>query len=817
MASNLEAGRRLGPTDTLNATSSPMSQSANPANQMLQDMLRERRSHSRRTQAARSSLSRNMRVEESDLDSSELRSSPAGSGSRYKTSSVASRRTSTSVGRATVQKEMGLREMQEVRIEETCDTASLTGPQHISRIDKLNFDLKLEVFHRRERNETLEKRVEELEQCEISYDELQSTHDQLLLEFEKQKLVLDDAVAHIINLEAQNEDMQAFIQDEHLIKLESRAHGPNFTGLAGPSHAKDKEKEPRISRSQSRTSISQRQESRSSGKSKSRSLHTSDKGHSVQGSSRDPRPSRRYTSRASLSQTSQPAPTSRKGGSQEGGSPYGGDIEIEEEDGGEFAEHRALDSPRLSILSESGFASMYGDRCEARTPNSESDQHVSSSSVPTEDGPAAEWSSQRETKVNEWMDARGRPSTPPNRSLHPQSSGRFSSINQMLRNISSTTADRKATGTAKQSPETASPAKIKTHVLHPAATSSPQKRNRVTRSYSSSMAVSNLGGRLPPTPDTMSTATIGGNSSTQSIVAEKSLRDHGRAPSNTFNLLASYERPTTSEGRYVGNSKDNDDRSIDSVAVGSEEDDGHSTKVERSDYNVRPGDVGMDAPSSFLGGSILPDQMIGGASKVRPPMTTRATDMVYNGEGYALVQPTRTISYPSPQSNWHSTSPSNVKRVSMASDRTTIPSPLKRGRNGEIWFTSPTKPKLSGSILRSPVKYIEAAHPWEDNQSRQLPGQNANLEPATTNAERPFPNRFRFLNRFNSSSSNATPANTNQTSSSRPRAFRSNSSSGGMRQERPATSRSDVQGKIAPSRGSRLPFLQKLRTTDHLP
>ncbi|KAG5918909.1 hypothetical protein E4U42_006708, partial [Claviceps africana] len=70
--------------------------------------------------------------------------------------------------------------------------------QVISTLHKQNFDLKLELYHRRERQSTLEERLNALESDKIRMEEI---NDGLLIELEKRDKAVEEAVAMIINLE----------------------------------------------------------------------------------------------------------------------------------------------------------------------------------------------------------------------------------------------------------------------------------------------------------------------------------------------------------------------------------------------------------------------------------------------------------------------------------------------------------------------------------------------------------------------------------------------------------------------------------------
>lgn len=103
-------------------------------------------------------------------------------------------------------KGMGLKEMEQVcgfraplsrlaRPESGTDHASQT----LSTLHKQNFDLKLELFHRRERQTSLEARIEELE---AENSRLMKTHEEMMEQMEKRDKAINEAVAMIVSLEA---------------------------------------------------------------------------------------------------------------------------------------------------------------------------------------------------------------------------------------------------------------------------------------------------------------------------------------------------------------------------------------------------------------------------------------------------------------------------------------------------------------------------------------------------------------------------------------------------------------------------------------
>jgi len=81
---------------------------------------------------------------------------------------------------------------------------------HVDKLSKQNFDLKLEIYHRRAKIEDLEKKLAESHTLEEDNMELQGVNEELLLELEKRDRALDEAVLLICNLE----DKVAMMEEE---------------------------------------------------------------------------------------------------------------------------------------------------------------------------------------------------------------------------------------------------------------------------------------------------------------------------------------------------------------------------------------------------------------------------------------------------------------------------------------------------------------------------------------------------------------------------------------------------------------------------
>lgn len=84
--------------------------------------------------------------------------------------------------------------------------------QVISTLHKQNFDLKLELFHRREKQTKMEERMETLES---ESKEMQDMNHKLMDELEKRDKAIEEAVAMIVNLEARVDQL---VSERNMVK-----------------------------------------------------------------------------------------------------------------------------------------------------------------------------------------------------------------------------------------------------------------------------------------------------------------------------------------------------------------------------------------------------------------------------------------------------------------------------------------------------------------------------------------------------------------------------------------------------------------------
>lgn len=149
-----------------------------------------------------------------------LASSSQGSRAAGSSSPARVRRPETSggPGPARQKKSLGVKEMEET----------------LSTLHKQNFDLKLELFHRRERQSVLEERLEKLEREKAERDEM---NDLLIQELEKRDKAVEEAVAMIVSLEARVEQLLREREMVHQVEADGTSHPRTTSPVAAPSDA----------------------------------------------------------------------------------------------------------------------------------------------------------------------------------------------------------------------------------------------------------------------------------------------------------------------------------------------------------------------------------------------------------------------------------------------------------------------------------------------------------------------------------------------------------------------------------------------------
>ena len=312
------------------------------------------------------------------------------------------------------------------------------------------------------------------------------------------------------------------------------------------------------------------------------------------------------------------------------------------EDDDDYMDRQMTNSPRLSILSESGFSSIYGGRKDQMFGGTDDKGQHTEPSLPQTPSDLLQRDTQRESRLNKWLDERNMTRTP---SPKATAGDRFSSIGKVLNEAPNSSQDQnsaKTTSTGQSPREHRTPEKRQAE-----KTRSPGKR-----SASLSFGGPIFGGAiLPATPDTMSTATLDANSSTPSIITEKSLLDGATYPAKAYSALTPDLRPRTS---------DSTNRSASPSSL---------KNTVRQDISTRSdarGDLGSAAPT-------------------RPTLTSYGKD-TYSGESLSPTQASRNLSYPSPTSGVrrmpHQRSPTSYRGSDSNSEETVNQSPKERLSSG---------------------------------------------------------------------------------------------------------------------------------------
>ncbi|MCJ1469294.1 hypothetical protein MMC07_007927 [Pseudocyphellaria aurata] len=648
------------------ATKSPT-----PTSSLLQDRLREKKAETQRVSRISDLNGQRPDGQGSDLDNRAVQSSPLVPTATGERSNTRGRRSSAVGGKdASAPKEMGVREME----------------QYTSKIEKQNFDLKLELFHRRQKTKALEAKLEakleRLDKLESDNRECHAINEELLLQLEQRDAAVTEAVGMICVLEAKVEELEAekclrattpeleFQADDESGEpsgqplsqvdksLPITPPTPGTLASQKDSHAAKspiKKSESGVENAPLRMPSFLKENKRST--QALRSLYLSD-GTSTPGNP---------------SVFSLPRP----------GSLYLGDEQRPEADPDGFT----LNSPRLSMLSESSFLSVYGkakgsDLISPKKKDSRS--HDESSSE--EERPPLD-SKQHNPNIHKWINESKRTS-PKRRLAHDSRGDRFSSIDEV---VDDGPNDRKPGQKARQM--------------------SPRSPSRQKREESVNFQpLPPLGGTmfghdvLPPTPDTMSTANIDAHSTAPSIITERSLMDGMPFEFNSHREFASALRPRTAE-------TSGDPSKLDPSPVFDEGDawiksDGEheSTQVAQSDAGTIVNPLLSHSASTVPKGS-LNNRRQASALPVRPLLGAYATDMMFNGEGYASVQPARTMSYPSPAEGKRRRSVQFPPAGHEASDmpKTVNGSHSTKSRaGGKNMLVTPTKERIGAPASESP-------------------------------------------------------------------------------------------------------------------
>ena len=293
-----------------------------------------------------------------------------------------------------------------------------------------------------------------------------------------------------------------------------------------------------------------------------------------------------------------------------------------------------LNSPRLSMLSESSFLSVYGNAKGSDLISAKKKERRPYDESSSEDERPLPASKQHNPNIHKWINESKR--TPPKRPFARERRGdRFSSIDEVVDDVPNET---QPIPRARQ--------------MSPRSSSHQKREESINFQPLPPLGGSMFGHEvLPPTPDTMSTSNKETHSAAPSIITEKSLMDGTPFEVNNQIAFPPEERPQTAESSGDP-SKLDPSPVLDEDTVMKSEGEYESTQVAQSDA----GTIGIPPvphqASKFMNGSLHAKRPVG-AMPMRPLLASYATDMMFNGEGYELLQPARTMSYPSPAENKH--------------------------------------------------------------------------------------------------------------------------------------------------------------------
>ncbi|KAI1371750.1 hypothetical protein F4677DRAFT_285347 [Hypoxylon crocopeplum] len=177
------------------ASTRPMSQLSGEPSEELREMaastptssLLQERLQRERSERQASKLGSDLSASTGDIRDRDVQSSPI----RRSATAVGRRQELNSSDEIAKDAGMGARQME----------------QTLSTLHKQNFDLKLELYHRREKQTALEERVEKLEKFESQNREMMKLHDTIIHELQEKDNALAEAVTLIVGLEARIDDL----------------------------------------------------------------------------------------------------------------------------------------------------------------------------------------------------------------------------------------------------------------------------------------------------------------------------------------------------------------------------------------------------------------------------------------------------------------------------------------------------------------------------------------------------------------------------------------------------------------------------------
>ena len=589
-----------------------------PTSALLQDLLREKKAQSQRAKKTYDPAN----GEKNGLDNRETHSSPIAAISPRDRLDTHSRRDS-GVG---IRKEMGLKEMEE----------------HISKMSKQNFNLKLEVHYCRERNKALETKLERFQELEADNRELQSINEEMMSELETRIVAVEQAVDVICEREATIEELEARNKE-----LEMAVVRMDFSrSMNSPDAEPTKEGTEVIASTLSTVSGTELSDSsRNTGLGVQIDQQAlSEHSLSAPDMLSPPKPSARRI--PSFMRDNKKSTTVLRSLYSSGNPSFvslGRPLSIlSGDDDDDRIDRQMSNSPQLSILSESGFESIYGGRKDQTSDETDGEDNAVEAHLPTLPSNPPQRNAQSQLRLRRWLDEKNMTRTP---SPKGTADDRVSSIGEVLSQAPTPSQDRNAT--AVKVPD------------YPREQRTPEKRqgkpsrNYEKRSSSPSFAGPIFGAAvLPPTPDTMSTATLNANSSTASIITEKSLLDY---PTKAHSALLLDTRPQSSQSGH-GSLRDTARPSMSAQS--------HTRGISESDAARRPS-LTMSGAHACSGGSL------------------------------SNTQASRNLSYPSPTSRARrmsgQRSPQSYRGSDSNSEKTVNQSPQERLKSGSAATITPTR------------------------------------------------------------------------------------------------------------------------------
>lgn len=497
--------------------------------------------------------------------------------------------------------------------------------------------MKLEIFQRRQRSDALEEKAAKLDEVEIHNDELRQLNDDLLLELEKRDAAVGEAVTLICELEAkvarlENEQRHNRRPVTPVENNYANTEALDIHQLLAPTSTA----RPPSSIKSSEANFAARQDCVTSpGRERQ---HEEDRLLHSPSFLSDDKPSTSALRGLFLSHDKDstaygfgPKKPSLLSLSRVG-SPFSQDDfpETLEEDA------LSLNPRRLSLLSESSFVSVYGQKKENITTSGVPKGTLNTSSRNGDASAAGNLS--QEGRVQQWIEHRDHPATPSRQSTNHARPDEFSSIGAMLR------SDRPSD---KEVPHPTSPKRSR-------GRPQPQKFQQPGKADKKSSFAAPIFGpdALPPTPGTMSSATLGERSSNHSIIAEKSLKNGVSRPTTGHTS-------DTSHGRSHGSNDELQSTQDDHVKAEFPRTFDNDTDFDGLDEDKHPAYRNMfmqpnhhlngnPRATPLMGESTKASQVLGANGPRRPRLNNHITNSMSNGEGFETTRHSRTISYPSP-------------------------------------------------------------------------------------------------------------------------------------------------------------------------